>query len=118
MFFGGLNGDGFFNEEYCDGGYESGEGGYSYWTDSDYADEYSPAQTKSLKKYDIKFSGKSTDKALQFKYSRDSEYGYIWLPRSAVTQNNKRIYKWAIKLLLLPNLEKMVVQEKLKNPFL
>lgn len=81
MFNGGLNGDGFFNEEYdhdlnygneIDGGYEA---------------------PINFKDYYLKKTGVETEKAMQFEFK---DFGFIWLPKAALTvPHYSSINQWA-----------------------
>lgn len=98
MFIGGLNGDGFFNEEYADGGYESGEGcnfGYE-----------SPTDIKDL---DLVKTGVETDKAVQYMFR---DFGNIWMPKKALTKPHfEGIEGWGIKILH-KNIKKLITDLK------
>jgi len=83
MFYGGLNGDGFFNEEYegddcdgCGGGYRS------------------PIKLEDL---GLAKTSIETDKAIQLQWK---EIGTIWLPKEAMTKPNfNSIEPWATKIV-------------------
>jgi len=95
MFFGGLNGDGFFNEEY-EGGYENGE-------DCNFG--YSPAI--DIDKLDLTKTGIESDKAVQFMYK---DWGVLWMPKSTLSKPHlEQVEAWAITMLH-NNIKKLINQ--------
>ena len=101
MFTGGLNGDGFFNEEYDGGGYENGEGcnfGYSPAVDID--------------KLYLTKTGIESDKAVQFMYK---DWGVLWMPKSALSKPHlEQVEAWAITMLN-KNIKKLIKELQDKN---
>lgn len=72
MFYGGLNGDGFFDEEYCGGGYEDGEGVGGY------------RAPEHISKYDLTHTGKETPKAVQYKVTKGEMTSFVWLAKKGL----------------------------------
>ena len=100
MFYGGLNGDGFFNEEYEGGGYEHGEcnAGYPPAVDID--------------KLDLTKTGIESEKAIQFMYK---DLGVLWMPKSALSKPHlEQVEAWAITMLH-NNIKKLIKQLQDKN---
>lgn len=88
-FFGGLNGDGFFNEEFCDGAYEDGEccGSVSLGI--------------PLSRYSITLSNVETEKAVMLsRVFNDGASVSFWMPKACL-QGADRVNSWALKTLLI-----------------
>ena len=99
MLFGGVNGDGFFNEEYdydlsygseYDGGYES---------------------PVSFDKYSLKKTGVETEKAIQFKFKG---FGNIWLPKVALTTPHFSSINAGAEGLVIKNIKELIKSMKEK----
>lgn len=84
-FFGGLNGDGFYDEEYEGGGFSSGE--YSY----------GPPPPIPLEELHLSKTGITTKLAVQFNWY---DAGTIWLPKKALSKPHlNHVESWALKLV-------------------
>lgn len=87
-FFGGLNGDGFFNEEYEGGSYEHGECGGSV-----------PPPPVPLSRYKITVTETQTEKAVMLSKVFDcGNEVMFWMPKSAISGGG--VETWALKMLL------------------
>lgn len=86
MFHGGLNGDGFFDEEYsgyCQDG-DSYGGGY--------------IEPTGIAEYDVILTGKETEKAVQLKSQANTTF---WMPKKAMTSPHyDYVEPWAVNMFL------------------
>ena len=82
---GGLNGDGFFNEEYEGGAYEYGE------------DRCGPPPTYTLESCGLSKTGTETDGAILLDWKGVYQ---IWLPKKAfVRPHNDKIETWGFQIV-------------------
>jgi hypothetical protein len=86
MFYGGLNGDGFFNDEYSDGGYEDGEGS-----------RYGYVSPTSMQELGVIKTGIETENAVQLRFK---DMVNFWMPKKALTSPHfDGVMDWSIAML-------------------